>query len=108
MNAPKEKQFTLWQLMKGVAIAALLTSALVPLIRKSDVLLANPGLFVVVMALTFLIQAPFLFLPMHLASLILRTQNYPYCDMASYILSGHPTFRGNVAPHTSAETNALD
>ncbi|MFN7734467.1 MAG: hypothetical protein ACK5OB_21420 [Pirellula sp.] len=63
MNPPKEKQFTIWQLMKGVAIAAFITSALVPWIRESDEILANPGLFVVVMALFFLVQAPLLFLP---------------------------------------------
>jgi hypothetical protein len=63
MSVPKEKQFTLWQLMKGVAVAAFITSALVPLFRKSDAIHANPGLFVLVMALIFLIQAPLLFLP---------------------------------------------
>ncbi len=63
MTDSKQKQFALWQLMKGVAIAAFITSALVPLIRKSDKILANPGLFIAVMALVFLIQAPFLFLP---------------------------------------------
>lgn len=63
MSVPKVKQFTLWQLMKGVTIAAITTSALVPLIRNSDVILANPGLFVVLMALIFLIEAPFMFLP---------------------------------------------
>ncbi len=50
MNTPKGKQFTLWHLMKGVAVAAFITITLMPLIRKSDVILANPGLFVVVMA----------------------------------------------------------
>ena len=59
----KRKQFTLWQLMKGLAIAAFITSAIVPLIRKADKILANPGLFVAVMVLVFLIQAPILFLP---------------------------------------------
>jgi hypothetical protein len=63
MSVPKEKQFTLWQLMKGIAIAAFITSALAPVIRKSDAIIANPGLFIVVMAMIFLIQAPFLFLP---------------------------------------------
>lgn len=58
-----EKQFTLWQLTKGIAIAAFITSAILPLIRKSDEILANLGLFVAVMALVFLLQAPLLFLP---------------------------------------------
>ena len=63
MMFSKQKQFTLWQLMKGVAIAAFITSALMPLIRKADEILANPKLFLTVMVLVFLIQAPFLFLP---------------------------------------------
>lgn len=46
MSVPKEKRYTLWQLMKGIAIAAVITSALAPVIRKSDAILANPGLFV--------------------------------------------------------------
>ena len=49
--------------MKGVAIAAFITSALMPLIRKADEIIANPGLFLAVMVLVFLIQAPLLFLP---------------------------------------------
>ena len=49
--------------MKGVLIAAFIAIALAPLIRKTEVITANPRLFVTVMVLLFLIQAPFLFLP---------------------------------------------
>jgi len=49
--------------MKGVTIAAIIASALMPLIQKADKILANPGIFIAVMLLVFLIQAPMLFLP---------------------------------------------
>ncbi len=67
MSDPKQNQFTIWRLMKGVAIAALITSAFtgasVPLIRRSEEILGNPGLFVTVLALVLLLKAPFMLLP---------------------------------------------
>lgn len=58
----KRKQFTLWQLMKAVAIAAGITIVVMPFIRKLDEILERPGIFIAVMVLVFLIQAPMLFL----------------------------------------------
>ena len=58
-----QKQFSLWRLMKGVMIAAIVASALMPFIQKADKIYANPTIFITVMALVFLIQAPILFLP---------------------------------------------
>ena len=58
-----KKQFSLWQLMIGVIIAAMVASASMPFIQKADKIFANPTIFVVAMALVFLIQAPILFLP---------------------------------------------
>ena len=49
--------------MKGVAIAAIVTSTIMPLFRISNKSLANPGMFIIVMVLVLLIQAPILFLP---------------------------------------------
>ncbi len=77
MSVLKEKQFTLWQLLKGVAIAAFITAALVPLVRKSDEMFENPVLFVVVMALVFLLQAPFLFLPYFIDWILGNKQSKP-------------------------------
>lgn len=58
-----QKQFSLWRLMRGVLIAAIVASAMTPFIQKADKIFANPTIFVVAMALVFLIQAPILFLP---------------------------------------------
>ena len=58
-----QKRFTLWQLMKGVMIAALVASALMPLTKHVDKILASPGLFLAMMVLALLIQAPLHFLP---------------------------------------------
>ena len=46
--------------MKVVFIAAIAASAIMPLLRISNKLLVNPGMFVLVMVLVFLIQAPIL------------------------------------------------
>ena len=33
---PDQKQFSLWQLMKGIMIAAIVASALMPFVQKAD------------------------------------------------------------------------
>ena len=46
--------------MKVVSIAAIVASAIMPMLRILNKLLANPGMFIFVMVLVFLIQAPIL------------------------------------------------
>lgn len=62
--ATNPRQFTLWQLLKCILIAALITRAILPFIRDYKAISANPEIAAVVFLLVFLIQSPILFLPM--------------------------------------------
>jgi hypothetical protein len=62
--ATNPRQFTLWQLLKCILIAALITRAILPFIREYEAISANPEIAAVVFLLVVLIQSPVLFLPM--------------------------------------------
>ena len=62
--AKNPRQFSLWQLLKCILIAALITRAILPFIRDYEAISANPEIAAVVFLLVFLIQSPILFLPM--------------------------------------------
>lgn len=62
--AKNPRQFSLWQLLKCILIAALITRAILPFIRDYEAISANPEIATVVFLLVFLIQSPILFLPM--------------------------------------------
>ena len=57
------KQFSLWQLLRAVTIAAIVACLLTPIIRDLDAVFEKPGFFITNMVLVILIQAPILFLP---------------------------------------------
>lgn len=71
------RQFTLWELLKGTLIAALITQAILPFIRDYESIYANPGIFLAMFALVFLIQLPILLLPMFIDWLLGYTPSKP-------------------------------
>jgi putative effector of murein hydrolase len=56
--AIQRQQFSIWQLMKAITLTAVLTYALLPLIRRTDLLLADPVLILTVLVIAMLLNFP--------------------------------------------------